>query len=70
MKKDTQRYTVEAAGALLPFLLEHGKGSRNNIKSLLSRRQVAVDGRVETRFDLVLRPGQTCLLYTSPSPRD
>lgn len=59
MKKDAQRYTVEAAGALLPFLLEHGKGSRNNIKSLLSRRQVAVDGRVETRFDLALRPGQT-----------
>ena len=38
-------YTVAEPAALLPFLLAALKGkSRNNVKSLLSRRLVAVDG--------------------------
>ena len=30
------QFTVERGGPLLPFLLEHVKGSRNHVKSLLA----------------------------------
>ena len=36
------QFTVERGGPLLPFLLEHVKGSRNHVKSLLARGQVQV----------------------------
>ena len=45
-------WTAEQDDTLLPFLLSHVTGkSRNNIKSMLARGQVAVDGRTVTRFD-------------------
>lgn len=45
-------WTAEADDSLLAFLLCHVKGkSRNNIKSMLARGQVSVDGRTATRFD-------------------
>lgn len=45
-------WTAEADDSLLAFLLRHVKGkSRNNIKSMLARGQVSVDGRTATRFD-------------------
>ena len=51
--------TVEEETTLLPFLLLRVKDkSRNTVKGLLSRRQVLVDGRVVTRFDAPLTPGQ------------
>lgn len=47
-----QRFTATEEGQLLSFLLTHIKGqSRNNIKSILSRGQVLVDGRKTTQFD-------------------
>lgn len=53
-------FVAEHKDTLLPFLLEHIKGkSRNNIKSLLSKKQVQVDGKIITQFDHPLRPGQT-----------
>ncbi len=53
-------FVVERKDALLPFLLEHLKGkSRNNIKNLLSKRQVQVDRKTVTQFDHPLHPGQT-----------
>ena len=42
------QFTVERGGPLLPFLLEHVKGSRNHVKSLLARGQVQVDGAAAT----------------------
>lgn len=60
--KNGNEWAVSAPDTLLPFLLERAKGSRNNIKSMLSRRQVLVDGRPATRFDHPLRPGQTVSL--------
>ena len=51
-------YTVEAGGPLLPFLLERVRGSRNHVKSLLTRGQVEVDGKKTTRHDHPLTPGQ------------
>lgn len=54
-----QRYPAEEAGPLLEFLLAHVAGkSRNHIKSLLRRGQVAVEGQTATRFDHQLLPGQ------------
>ena len=45
-------WTAEADDSLLASLLRHVKGkSRNNIKSMLARGQVSVDGRTATRFD-------------------
>ena len=43
---------IRSSSSLLAFLLRHVKGkSRNNIKSMLARGQVSVDGRTATRFD-------------------
>ena len=41
------------------FLVDCGVGSRSQVKTFLKKKQVTVNGQVET-----------CLLYTSPSPRD
>ncbi|WHY20623.1 RluA family pseudouridine synthase [Paenibacillus sp. G2S3] len=53
-------FTVNEPSELLPFLLIHitGRG-RNAIKSILSRGQVAVNGKVVTQHNLQLHPGQT-----------
>ena len=52
------QFTVERGGPLLPFLLEHVKGSRNHVKSLLARGQVQVDGAAVRRHDHPLAPGR------------
>ena len=63
-------YTVTQPDTLLPFLLAHVKGkSRNNVKSLLSRRLVAVDGVPLSRFDTPLLPGQQVAILSSSAPR-
>lgn len=63
-------YTVDGPTTLLPFLLASVKGkSRNNIKSLLSRRLVAVDGVPVSRFDAPLTPGQQVTILPSSAPR-
>ena len=68
MKQHT--WPVEQADTLLPFLLSHASGySRNNLKSLLSGRQVLVDGVPVTRYDHALSPGQTVsLAQRRPGP--
>ena len=56
-------WQVEEQDALLPFLLSHARGySRNNLKSLLTGRQVLVDGVPVSRHDHPLAPGQTVCL--------
>ncbi len=63
-------YTVNEPTTLLPFLLSSVKGkSRNNVKSLLSRRLVAVDGVPASRFDTPLSPGQQVAILPSSAPR-
>ena len=63
-------YTVSEPATLLPFLLERVKGkSRNNVKSLLSRRLVAVDGVPISRFDTPLAPGQKVTILPSSAPK-
>ena len=63
-------YTVEADTTLLPFLLSSISGkSRNNIKSLLHRHLVAVDGRPSSRFDTPLKAGQQVTILSVPAPK-
>jgi 23S rRNA pseudouridine1911/1915/1917 synthase len=54
-----KEFTVTQSNQLLPFLLDNlaGKG-RNKVKALLTHRQVAVDGKIVTRHDCALHPGQ------------
>jgi 23S rRNA pseudouridine1911/1915/1917 synthase len=57
---DFTEYAVTEPGFLLDFLLRTlTKKSRNNVKSLLTHKEVSVDGRVVTRHDQPLTPGQT-----------
>jgi len=79
MKSDTQyrrkdgeqSYPVSAPDTLLPFLLGTLKGkSRNNVKSLLSRKLVAVDGVPTSRFDEPLVPGQSVRVLSTPAPKN
>lgn len=54
---------------LLPFLLQAlTDKSRNNVKSLLTRKLVAVDGRPTSRYDAPLTPGQTVTILPVPAP--
>lgn len=63
-------YTVSESTTLLPFLLSSVKGkSRNNVKSLLSRRLVAVDGVPVSQFDTPLAPGQRVSILSTSAPR-
>ncbi len=69
-RREPAVYTVDAPDTLLPFLLAHVKGkSRNNVKSLLSRRLVAVDGVPLSRFDTPLLPGQQVSILSFSAPR-
>ena len=62
-------YLVDEPTTLLPFLLAHVKGSRNNVKSLLSRRLVAVDGVPVSQFDTPLAPGQRVTILPVSAPK-
>ena len=56
--KQIKEYPVKRECELLEFLLETIKGqSRNNIKSLLSHRLVAIDGTTVTQFNYKLVKG-------------
>ena len=47
-------HKVQRSDTLLEFLLKKCNTSRNNVKALLSRRQVLVNGSVVTQFDFAL----------------
>ena len=58
VKKDTniiKEFVVKKPCLLMDFLMENLTSlSRNNIKSLLTRKQVAVDGAAVSQFDFML----------------
>lgn len=59
-------FTVQESGGLLEFLLLRLTGrSRNNVKSLLTHREVLVDGHIVTQYDYPLREGQTVRIVRS-----
>lgn len=58
--KGVTQYPVTEPSELLPFLLQIlSKQSRNSVKSILTRGQVTVDGKVLTKHNHPLEPGQT-----------
>ena len=65
-KPNDTRLTVKENVELMNFLLSKMGGmSRNAVKSLLSHRQVAVDGAVTTQFNLLLKPGSVVTINSS-----
>ena len=60
------KFLVTEHSGLLEFLLSNlKKQSRNNVKSLLSHRQVLVDGKIITQYDYPLKNGQTIQILPS-----
>jgi 23S rRNA pseudouridine1911/1915/1917 synthase len=58
-----QTYPVKQAGILIDFLRSELKNmSRNNIKSLLTRKQVMVDGAPISQYNFVLTPGDIVMI--------
>jgi len=68
--KGTDRRTqlpVTEATELMPFLIASlPRQSRNNIKSLLTRGQVSVDGQIVRQYNHLLQPGQEVIVDRSP----
>ena len=58
-KKSLVKYIVKESSDLMSFLLHIFNGkSRTSIKSLLTNRQIVVDGKIVTKYDYQLQPGQ------------
>lgn len=58
-----QIYQVKITMPLLQYLMQQLNGrSRTTVKSYLSHRQISVNGKTETAFDLMLHPGDTVTL--------
>lgn len=55
-------FAVAEPSELLAFLLAHLNQGRNSVKSLLAHGQVYVNGRVETKYNCQLQPGQTVVI--------
>ena len=65
--KQIKEYPVKRECELLDFLLENLKGqSRNNIKSLLTHRLIAVDGTTTTQYNFKLYKGDIVQLSKTP----
>jgi ribosome-associated protein YbcJ (S4-like RNA binding protein) len=62
----TAQYTVPRSDTLLEFLLKKCNTSRNNVKSLLTRGQVLVNGSVVTRHDFALAKDDEVKLSKKP----
>lgn len=62
----TATYKVNRSDTLLEFLLRKCNTSRNNVKSLLVRRQVLVNGSVVTQYDFPLAKDDEVKLSRKP----
>ncbi len=62
----TAIYKVQRSDTLLEFLLRKCNTSRNNVKSLLVRRQVLVNGSVVTQYDFPLAKDDEVKLSKRP----
>ena len=66
----TAGYKVNRSDELLPFLLRKCATSRNNVKSLLTRGQVLVNGSVVTRHDCLLAKDDEVKISKTPCKVD
>lgn len=62
----TATYLVNRSDFLLEFLLKKCKTSRNNVKALLARRQVLVNGSAVSQFDFPLAKDDEVKIAKSP----
>ena len=62
----TAVYKVNRSDELLEFLLRKCNTSRNNVKSLLVRKQVLVNGKVVTQYNYVLAKDDEVKLARKP----
>ena len=62
----TATYKVNRSDELLEFLLRKCNTSRNNVKSLLVRKQVLVNGRVVTQYNYLLAKDDEVKLARKP----
>ena len=62
----TASYKVNRSDLLLEFLLRKCNTSRNNVKALLARRQVLVNGSVVTQFDFPLAKDDEVKISKTP----
>ncbi len=81
MSKDSIKHTnkpeqikaleVKEECVLFDFLAEkYPKKNRHNIKTLLTRKQVVVDGKIVTKYDYLLKSGQLVELATERIERE
>lgn len=66
----TATYKVNHSDELLEFLLRKCNTSRNNVKSLLVRRQVLVNGSVVTQYNFTLAKDDEVKLSKYPVPEN
>lgn len=65
----TTQHTVAEPGLLMAFLIAQlPHKNRNNIKTLLSNKQILVDGAVYTQFNHPLLPGQIVTVAANRAP--
>ena len=57
--KVINQFIIRREEPLLEFLLRNLNQSRNNVKTLLGKRHILVDGALVTQFDYLLQPKQT-----------
>jgi len=63
-------FIVKEPEELMKFLIVRlPHKNRNNIKTMLKKREVLVNGRAVTQFNHLLKPGQQVEISTSPAPR-
>lgn len=62
----TATYKVSRSDFLLEFLLRKCNTSRNNVKSLLTRKQVLVNGSLVTQFDFPLAKDDEVKISKTP----
>lgn len=67
-RTDTQ-FTVSEPAELMAFLIAQlPHKNRNNIKSLLSNKQILINGKVYTQFNHPLQPGQVVTVAANRAP--
>lgn len=62
----TMQFKANKSDVLLEFLLRKCKTSRNNVKSLLAKRQVLINGSVVTQFDFPLTKDDEVKISKNP----
>lgn len=68
-QRTATQHTVVEPGELMAFLIDQlPHKNRNNIKSLLSNKQILIDGKVYTQFNHPLLPGQIVTVAANRAP--